>query len=216
MAVTIGDKIGRWTVIGLSEDARKVHCRCECGKEADVWKNNLSGHKSLSCGCLISDVTKQRNIKHNGTNTRLYSVWNNMRRRCYEKTNKRYHRYGGRGIKVCEEWKNDFTAFRQWMLSQGYDETKTYGQQTLDRINNDGDYSPENCRLATIQEQNLNRSTRHLLEYNGEIMSITEWNTKMGYPDGCIDNRIRKGWDIERAITEKPRSKKYGNIYTNC
>lgn len=91
------------------------------------------------------------------------------------------------------------------MLAHGYDENSAYGEQTLDRINNDGDYSPDNCRIASIQEQNLNRSTRHLLEYNGVTMSITEWNNKMGYPDGCIDNRIRKGWSIERAITEPPK-----------
>lgn len=202
----IGNKYNRWTVVGYAEDKRKLHCRCECGKEADVWKGNLLSGKSKSCGCLISEVTTKRNLKHNGANTRLYSVWNNMIRRCYDERNNRYHRYGGRGIKVCDEW-HEFSAFRDWMFSQGYDEKSEYGKQTLDRIDNDGNYEPSNCRLATIQEQNNNRCTKHLLTYNGEVHSITEWNNIMGYPDGLIDNRIRKGWSEERAISTPPKRK---------
>ena len=202
--VNIGDTYGQWTVIGLVDDKRKIHCRCICGKEKDVWKANLTCGYSSSCGCQSLKKTIERCTTHGESKTRLYSVWSNMRRRCYEKSNSRYHGYGGRGIRVCPEWRNNFTAFRDWMLSQGYDETSEYGKQTLDRIDNNGDYSPDNCRLATIQEQNRNRCTRHILEYNGFSMSITEWNDKMGYPDGCIDNRIRKGWSVERAITTIP------------
>lgn len=203
--VNVGDRYGHWTVIGLSDDKRKVHCKCDCGTERDVWRTNLSCNYSHSCGCVPHEKTIERCTTHGGTKTRLYSVWSNMRRRCYEPQNKRYHRYGGRGIKVCNEWKDDFAAFRDWMLAQGYDETSAYGEQTLDRIDNDGDYTPENCRLATIQEQNLNRSTRHILEYNGVSMSITEWNNKMGYPEGLIDERIRHGWSTEMAITKPPK-----------
>lgn len=204
----IGKKYGRWTVIGETNHPRKVHCRCECGKEADVWKPNLTSGKSLSCGCLTREITTKRNTKHNGANTRLYSVWSNMRRRCYDSRNSRYHRYGGRGIKICSEWREDFDSFRQWMLSQGYDETASYGQQTLDRIDNDGDYSPDNCRLATIKEQCENRCNRHVLEYNGVSMSVTEWNEKMGYPDKLIEGRIRRGWPVEKAITTPVRRTK--------
>lgn len=203
----IGNKYGRWTVIGYSEDKRKMRCRCECGNESDVWKSNLRSGKTLSCGCLISEATTKRNTTHNGTKTRLYSVWNNMLRRCYEEKNNRYHRYGGRGINVCDEW-HEFSAFREWMLSQGYDEKSEYGKQTLDRIDNDGNYEPSNCRLTSIKEQNSNRSTRHLLTYNGETHSITEWNTIMGYSDGVIDNRIRKGWSADRAISTPQKRKR--------
>ena len=203
--VNIGEKYGRWTVIGKSSDKRKARCRCECGNESDVFIQNLVRGLSISCGCLKREITIERNLKHGGTKTRLYCVWSNMRRRCYDVSNSRYCRYGGRGIKVCPEWKDDFGAFRDWMISQGYDETSPYGKQTLDRIDNDGDYSPDNCRLATIQEQNKNRCTRHVLEYNGISMSITEWNKKMGYPEGCIDGRIRNGWSAEKAITTPPR-----------
>lgn len=203
--VEVGSKFGHWTVLGLTDDKKKALCRCDCGNKKIVWKTNLIYGKSSSCGCVPHAKTIERCTKHGGTKTRLYSVWSNMRRRCYETTNSRYHRYGGRGIKVCPEWKDDFGAFREWMLSQGYDETSKYGEQTLDRIDNDGDYSPDNCRLANLKEQSANRCTRHLLEYNGISLSITEWNTKMGYPDGCIDNRIRKGWSAERAITTPPK-----------
>lgn len=198
----IGEKYGRWTVLYPTENTRKVHCRCECGNEADVYKTNLKRGISRSCGCYKVEKAIQDQTTHKGTGTRVYRIWRSMRRRCLEKDNPRY---GGRGIKVCPEWDNDFITFRNWMLSQGYDENHPKGEQTIDRIDNDGDYCPENCRLANIKQQSANRSTRRELEYNGMSMSITEWNEKMGYPHGCIDNRIRKGWSIERAITEAPK-----------
>lgn len=201
----IGKRYGSWLVLNDTEDKRKVHCRCDCGTEKDVWRTNLTCGYSSSCGCVPHAKMIERCTKHGGTRTRLYTVWSNMRRRCYEPQNKRYARYGGRGITVCDEWKDDFGAFRDWMLAQGYDETSPYGKQTLDRIDNDGDYSPDNCRIVDIKKQNSNRCTRHLLEYNGFSMSITEWNNKMGYPDGCIDKRIRRGWSVERAITTPPK-----------
>lgn len=198
----IGEKYGRWTVLYPTENTRKVHCRCECGNEADVYKTNLKSGISRSCGCYKIEKATQDQTTHNESHTRLHRIWRSMKARCRDKN---HSYYGGRGIKVCPEWENSFTAFRDWMISQGYDENHPKGEQTIDRINNDGDYCPENCRLANAKQQSENRRTRHELTYNGVSMSITEWNDKMGYPEGCIDNRIRKGWSIERAITETPK-----------
>lgn len=198
----IGNKYGRWTVIAETEVTRKVLCRCDCGKESEVYKTNLLRGISRSCGCYKVEKAIKDQTTHNGTGTRIYRKWRSMRRRCRDKNNPIY---GGKGIKVCPEWDNDFSAFRDWMLSQGFDENSGKYEQTIDCIDSNGDYCPENCRLATMHEQNLNKCTRRELEYNGERMSITEWNEKMGYFKGCIDNRLRKGWSIERAITEPPK-----------
>ena len=201
----IGKKYGRWTVIGTTDDKRRVRCVCECGKERDVIKSNLKNGDSKSCGCYNLEQINKRTVKHGGKKTRLYAIWCSMRRRCNNKNDKNYPRYGKRGIRVCDEW-NDFVAFRDWMLEQGYDEKSAYGEQTIDRIDNNGNYTPDNCRIATIKQQNSNRSSTRKLTYNGLTLSMAEWGRKMGYHnERVIGDRIRNGWSVEKAITTPPR-----------
>ena len=129
---------------------------------------------------------------------RLYRAYSNMKTRCYNPNYFLYHRYGERGIKVCEDWKQSFVKFRDWALNNGYADGLT-----LDRIDNDGDYCPENCRWTTITKQSNNRRTNRILTLNGEKDTMANWARKTGIPYWVIQERLdRKGWSEEKALTE--------------
>lgn len=131
-------------------------CKCDCGEETVVSVNHLKNGHTISCGCVLISKRKQGLLHktHGGSKTRLYRIWKSMRRRCNSPTATRYEDWGGRGIAVCEEW-NNFEIFRGWALSHGYTDNLS-----IDRINNDGNYEPSNCRWATAKEQSNNRRAR--------------------------------------------------------
>lgn len=126
----------------------------------------------------------------------LYVVWWNMINRCYSRDSERYERYGGRGIAVCDEWLNDFKAFQEWALSTGYSDGLT-----IDRIDNDGNYEPGNCRWATVKEQANNRSSNRICSYKGFTGTMSEVCEKFGFDYGLINARIQKGWSEEDAFS---------------
>ena len=135
------------------------HCHCECGNELDVRAGQLRSGHTKSCGCFQKKAAAKSSTVHGGATTKLYGVWSSMKHRCTNPHDKRFKDYGGRGITVCQEWLHDFSAFQTWALSNGYQEGLT-----VDRINNDGGYSPNNCRWATMKEQMANqrpRRTKH-------------------------------------------------------
>lgn len=143
--------------------------------------------------------------KHSGKGTKLYEVWCSMKSRCYNPTSKSYSRYGGRGITVCDEWWSSFSTFEEWAMSHGYKEGLS-----LDRIDNNGNYEPSNCRWATMKEQANNQNHTLKIEYKGQTKTLTEWAEFLGIKWHTLYHRIyRKGWTVERAFTEKVSLDRY-------
>ena len=131
---------------------------------------------------------------------RLYETWKNMKRRCYDPTNKRAKFYSEKGVRVCDEWLDDYSAFREWAMANGYNDNLT-----LDRIDNDGDYCPANCRWATAKIQANNQSRNRLLTYMGETLTMSEWADKLGITYGTINHRVQRGWSMERIVNTPQR-----------
>ena len=171
-----GQKFGRLTVIGIAEtDTRKTYwvCQCDCGNFKTVRADSLISGKIKSCGCLKKEqdaINLTANHSHKMSGTRIYSEWQSMKGRCHNPNDPRYNNWGGRGIKVCDEWKEKFETFYEWAINNGYQDNLT-----IDRIDNDGDYTPENCRWATQQEQSRNRSTNITVTIGNVTKTLAEW-----------------------------------------
>ena len=157
-----GQRFGRLVVIERAGSDRYNHamwkCCCDCGCVLVVCSGNLLRGLTKSCGCLKLESIQKRNTVHGKRKNRLYLVWINMKKRCSNPIVHNFHRYGGRGITVCDEWINDFQSFYDWAMANGYDENAPYGQCTIDRIDNDKGYGPDNCRWVDIATQNRNKS----------------------------------------------------------
>lgn len=195
-----GQRFGRLTVLYMDEDkvtpsGYRVHmwrCICDCGTEKTVRGKSLTGGVTRSCGCLAKELVGIRASKHNGFGTRLYAIWNSMRQRCNNSNHRSYHNYGGRGISICSEW-DDFAVFREWAYNSGYNEHGKRGEFTLDRIDVDGDYTPENCKWSTMKEQSNNKRTTIYLEKDGEIHTLKDWADITGIKYETLWKRYHNG-----------------------
>lgn len=201
-----GKRFGMWTVIcrsGKDDGGRYLWaCRCDCGTIRDVCGGSLRSGVSTCCGCTRGAGNKY-NEKHGGKKERLYAVWTGMKGRCYNPNNTFYSRYGGRGISVCEEWRSDYSKFREWALQNGYDENAPKGSCTIDRIDNEKGYSPDNCRWVSMKNQCNNRSSNHLIEYEGESHTLQEWSDITGIRKDTLRRRLEVyNWPVQRAFSE--------------
>lgn len=192
-----GKTFGRLTVISRGPNiGRHVQwkCRCECGKETLVTSTNLVSNRSRSCGCLhIEAVTT-----HGKTTCREYSAWVSMKSRCYTTSNIGFKYYGARGITVCERWLHSFENF---VTDMG---AKPGNEYSLDRIDPNGNYCPENCRWATRDVQDNNRRNNKFVTFDGKTQTVSQWAKEKGIVKTTILGRIKWGWPIKDALTWKP------------
>ena len=182
---------------------------CSCGGGGIATADAIRRMKS--CGCIRKENGKEFfhnfNITHGESRTRIYTIWGNMINRTSNKKNKDYKNYGGRGITVCEEWK-DYLTFKKWALENGYSDTLT-----LDRIDNDKGYYPGNCRWADEETQNNNKQQSRKLEYRGKIKSVEQWAKEYNINRSTLVNRLNKGMSIKEAL-ETPIKGGNGKGYT--
>lgn len=199
-----GQRFGRWTVrcrdYSRGQKQRKAYwiCDCDCGNTKSIRGTALVCGNSKSCGCFRIENGKNINLKHGDTGSRLYETWNNMKDRCFNTRHKFYHDYGGRGITVCNEWKNSYEEFKKWALANGYADNLT-----IDRVNVDGDYEPNNCRWTTMKVQSNNRRSNSFLEYDGKRLTYSQWEEALGLRKRILTGRVKRGMDIEEAFELK-------------
>lgn len=189
--ISIGDMFGSWTA--LSTEGKMISCKCVCGITKNVNRYNLINGKSVSCGC-----TKDRSTpvtKHGLSKTRAYRTWKAIKARCYRKSHSDYPRYGGRGIKVCDRWKNSFQEFYNDMGERPEG-------ASIDRIDVDGNYSPENCQWATQTQQMRNTRRSRVVIIDGTSKTVAELSETSGIPADTIYKRINAGW-VGREIISK-------------
>lgn len=193
----IGKKYGRLTIIEIQRvkgGKALAICECDCGNTKTTQYTNLLNNRTKSCGCYSDECRKNKvnkHYKHNMSKDRLYHIWGSMKGRCYNSKMRNYKNYGGRGITVCDEWRNDFLKFKEWALKNGYNECLS-----IDRIDVNGNYEPSNCRWVTWKVQNWNKRTNKLTYEQYEKL------TEKGYRSETIKDRmIRKGLSFEKAIS---------------
>lgn len=183
-----------------SKEGRAIWvCSCSCGNKVLVDTKSLTTRTTKSCGCYSKEVHSRIFTKHGASRSKLYFVWNDMKSRCSDINALPYKDYGGRGITVCDEWISSFEEFQQWALSNGYQQGLT-----LDRIDVNKGYSPENCRWVTMKAQCNNKRNNRFITYNGETHTISEWSEITGINKAVIRYRLNAGWDIKDALTIKP------------
>ena len=187
-------KFGRLTAVKyIGKDKNNKHkwlCKCECGNEKEVLSCHLKSGAIQSCGCFGKERRRESITKHNLRYTRLYNTWLNMKNRCYNKKNTAYKNYGGRDIKICKEWLNEFMSFYNWSMSNGYNENLT-----IDRIDVNGDYENSNCRWVDYKIQSKNKRNNHLITYNNTTLCLTDWARKINVNEPALRRWLKRNGD---------------------
>lgn len=199
----IGHKFGKLSVIrqnGFIGDAKAYECMCDCGRKVTVRGYLLTNGHTKSCGCLRKEHLVGVHTVNDLSGTRLYRIWDGMKRRCNCEKDKRYKNYGGRGITICDEWlgSDGFLRFRKWSIENGYDDNS---KLSIDRIDNNKGYSPENCRWTTMKVQSNNTRNNNVIEMDGCKHTLAEWCEILNLKYNTISNRINTlGWNAEQAL----------------
>lgn len=212
----IGKQFGMLKVVKFSHKEKNNQgnykyywiCECECGNVVTRRSDGLKSKKSVvSCGCYRKKILEQHNFKtnnpkktHGQTKTRLYKIYAKMKERCYDPNYPERHLYGGRGIKICQEWLDSFENFRDWALANGYDD-----KLSIDRIDPNKDYEPSNCRWADTYQQANNKRNNIQLTYMGETLTLPQWARKLNLPYSTLADRLRKGKSVEEILYPKKK-----------
>ena len=195
-----GQRFNRLLVLGYTgrsnaSKKRMVLCKCDCGNEKEMVAANLVSGMAKSCGCLVSESAKERFTKHGGRSHPMYHRWAAMMQRCYDTNDEQYKNYGGRGIKVCDRWRESF-----WNYAEDVG-LPPFPDASIDRVVNDGDYCVGNCRWVSKKEQTLNRRPTKMIEFRGEALCITDWEKKLGFGGKSLWRRLNAGMSVEEAFT---------------
>lgn len=200
---SIGQRIGRLTIASTPQRfgrCVKLLCRCDCGVERYFIMDGIQSGTTKSCGCYKRDSAAMTHTVHGDNTGRKRTpeleAWSSMLKRCYNPKATHYDRYGGRGITVCDQWRHSYLTF---LKDMGRRPTPKH---TIERKDNDGNYTPENCKWATWLEQNNNRKSNRRVAFNGRNLTFAEWSREVGIGQLTIGDRIRNGWTPERALMQ--------------
>lgn len=207
-----GKRFGHWVVISRAEN--KGHhtmwnCKCDCGTKKAVYASHLTSGLSPSCGCITRGAIGGLNRSHGMSKTRIYEIWCGIKKRCENPNSSGFHIYGSREIKICDLWRHDFLKFYDWAIKNGYSDSLT-----IDRIDVNGDYCPENCRWVDAKTQSNNTRRTIIVNYNGESLSVKQLSEKIGANYNRLLKAIRKyNMNVDDAIAyaksgERHRPKK--------
>lgn len=206
-----GKRFGRLIVVERADTLNghvRWRCKCDCGKERIVYGSSLKSGNTTSCGCYKTENAKRLYSGARQKDTRLYAVWNGIKQRCLNENNHAFHNYGGRGIKICDEWASNYESFYNWAVRSGYQK----GLQ-IDRIDNNGDYCEDNCRFVRADIQANNKRNVVLHTINGESKSLPQWCREYNQPYSLVRQRVYKlGWPLQAALT-LPKGRKYSKAY---
>ncbi len=194
-----GRRFGRLVVLGFSGERRSRAplwvCQCDCGNFCFVRSTDLTNHSTRSCGCLAREESAARLLKHGLAHGDLYRIWERMISRCHNPVNPAFADYGGRGIKVCQRWRDSVQAF---VADMGKRPSRKY---SVNRKDNNGDYEPSNCEWATDLEQARNTRRNHFITLNGETLCLSAWCERLKIKGDCFHSRLKRGWSEEEALT---------------
>lgn len=191
-----GKRFSRLVAIECAYKNKKVHFwrfKCDCGNEKLIRKGDVMHGKTQSCGCFLRESV----TTYGSHRERLYKIWWGLLKRCYQSHTKGYAGYGARGIKVCAAWKDNYFIFKEWSLANGYSD-----DLSIDRINNDGNYEPSNCRWATDKIQNRNRGSYNAtITFNNSTKTVAEWAENLNLRPALLYQRLSKGWEVEKVLS---------------
>ncbi len=204
-----GKRFGRLVVLEYAGE-KKWKCQCDCGETTIVSGNALNSGSTKSCGCLRIETAKRaKYVKHGKSNSPTFIRWRSMKSRCYYPKNVGYPNYGGRGIKVCDRWLGEH-GFENFLADMGEAPSREY---SLDRIDVNGDYTPENCRWATWKEQSNNKRNSRLITHNGRSLTIPQWCDELGFNVNVAYNRYWHGYKTYEELFTVNKQKKRVNLY---